>query len=136
LAAARASRIIANYNQPLNVALGFQQGVTSVDDQTLAKDKWYWRYLHATFLFTVAFFAFKFWLEGVRASGMLLLLVNPVVPIILAVGALIIAWELALIFIAISIIYFTYIGLSALPISVAIIIGFSLVALAVYKKKA
>ena len=94
----------------------------------------------ALFLFTigltVAFFSFKAWGEGVSPSNLALLLINPVTPVILAIAAIFSAWELSLILIACAVLYFTFIGLTFLPIPVAIIVGFLLIAIVIYKKKA
>jgi len=107
-----------------------------MEDPINVQEKWYWRYFYSFFSITIAFFAFKAWSEGVSPSGLALLLINPVAPVILAVAAIFSAWELSLILIACAVIYFTFMGLASLPIPVAIIVGFLLVAITIYKKKA
>jgi hypothetical protein len=63
-----------------------------------------------------------------------LLFANPYFPIFAAIVAIANAWELSLTIIIIGIAWLVIQGMLALPISIAVIIGFSIVAFAIYKK--
>jgi len=98
--------------------------------------RWYIRLLNATFMIAIAFSSFHVWASGGNAKGIFILLVNPITPLLLGGLAILVAWEFSLITIILAIIFFVFVGLASLPISLAIIIGFSILAWGVANKKA
>ena len=101
--------------------------------------EWYIRYPIAILMLGVAYISYKLYasnLSGVRLPAMALLLLNPISGGIAAVVAIFNAWELSLLVIIAVIIYFLYLGIAALPTSVAIIVGSIIIAYGVNKYKA
>ncbi|MBW4966258.1 hypothetical protein KZZ04_07750 [Pseudoalteromonas sp. CR1] len=98
--------------------------------------KWYVRAINSAFMTAVAFFSFQTWLQGANASGVFLLMVNPIFPPIIAVLSLFNAWEVSLAIIVFGMVYLTFIGLSAISVSAAIIVGSIIIAFGIYKTRA
>ncbi len=106
--------------------------------------KWYARYPVAIFALGWAYICYKAYINGLDfetlkgAKGGLVayLLINPVIGVIMVVAAIFHAWEISLIAVVVVILYYIYLGVAALPVSVAIIIGSMIIAYGVYKYKA
>ncbi len=98
--------------------------------------KWYMRYFGVICALIIAYISYVSYTTGFRMNGLGLLLFNPVTGIISAIVAIFGAWEISLIAVVVVILYYIYIGMAALPVSVAIIIGSMIIAYGVYKYKA
>jgi hypothetical protein len=98
-------------------------------------EQWFIRYPLSCLLLAFAFFSYKMWLEGVRVQGILHIFVNPIMPAILTLIALANTWELTLAAVIISMLYLSFIGIAALPLSIAVIVGSLIIAYALVIKK-
>lgn len=92
-------------------------------------------YVSAALLLPISFVSYFSYIEGIRMPGVAILLFNPVIGIIAAIVAIFRAWELSLIAIIGVILYFIYLGIAALPVSIAIIIGSIIISYGFYKYK-
>jgi hypothetical protein len=95
---------------------------------------WHFRYPYALFCMCLALISYQAWLsEQQFSSAALILALNPISGVLWAILALISAKELSLFVIACALGYFVFIGVAALPVSVAILLGAGIVALTIYK---
>lgn len=90
--------------------------------------RWYVRYFGVVCGLVIAFVSYISYTEDIRMHGLGLLAFNPVTGVIASIIAIFGAWELSLIAIIGAVLYFTYLGIAALPVSVAIIIGSIIIA--------
>lgn len=96
--------------------------------------KWYVRYSFSLLYASIAIALFFSWSSG-SVSGKAYLLVNPVVATLFGIFAIVRSYELALGLIILGILYFLYLGVTALPVSIAIILGALIIAWAVRAKQ-
>lgn len=98
-------------------------------------DKWYIRYAGAVFMLIMALVSFVSYIEGIQHRGLGLLLFNPVMGMISSLAAITLAWELSCIVITLAalcgIIYGLFLIIKIFPVSVALILGAIIIALAV-----
>ena len=105
--------------------------------------RWYVRYLSAAFMLAWAYACYIIYTKGMTLkfleykpglpSLMFTLLLNPITGIVVTIIAIFNAWEISLIVIAGVVLYYTYLGIAALPVSVAIIIGSIIIAVVLRK---
>ena len=105
--------------------------------------RWYVRYLSAAFMLAWAYACYIIYTKGMTLkfleykpglpSLMFTLLLNPITGIVVTIIAIFNAREISLIVIAGVVLYYTYLGIAALPVSVAIIIGSIIIAAAIVK---
>lgn len=98
--------------------------------------KWYVRYPSAVLMLGVAYIGYITYLKGIRLPGIAILLFNPVSAVIAVIVAIFSAWELSLLALIAVILYYAYLGIAALPTSVAIIVGSIVIAYGINKYKA
>ena len=98
--------------------------------------KWYVRYPLSILYCGIAYLGFLAWQQDRYPSGIVLLLANPITAVICAIAAIAFAWELSLALIAFGVVYLAYLGVASLPVSVAVIVGAILIAIAVYTRRA
>lgn len=91
------------------------------------------RYIFAAFYVSLAYALFEGWLLG-SVSGKGLLLVNPIVASLIAIVGLVKAWEVALLLIAFGVLALVITGVSSLSVSLAIIVGASLIGYAISRR--
>jgi MFS family permease len=99
------------------------------------ESKWYFRYFFSVILLVSSYASLIAYLDGINVSGLALIVVNPISGILTAVGALIFGWEIALVTIIGVVLYYFFLGVSALPVSLAIILGALLIATIMYRRK-
>ena len=105
--------------------------------------RWYVRYLSAAFMLGWAYACYFIYTKGMTLqfleykpglpSLIFTLLFNPITGIVVTIIAIFNAWEISLIVIAGVVLYYTYLGIAALPVSVAIIIGSIIIAVVLRK---
>ena len=81
--------------------------------------RWYVRYLGAVFMLGWAYVCYIIYTKGMTLPGLSILLLNPITGIVVTIIAIFNAWEISLIVIAGVVLYYTYLGIAALPVSVA-----------------
>jgi len=96
--------------------------------------KWYVRYSFSLLYVSIAISLFITWSSG-SVNGKAFLLVNPVVASLFGVFAIVRSYELSFGLILIGMLYLLYIGVTALPVSIAIIVGALIIAWAVRSKQ-
>ncbi len=96
--------------------------------------KWYVRYSFSLLYVSIAIALFIAWSSG-TVNGKAYILVNPVVASLFGIFAILRSYELALGLIVIGMFYLLYIGVTALPVSIAIILGALIIAWAVRSKQ-
>ena len=105
----------------------------------------YVRYLSAAFMLGWAYACYIIYTKGMALkfleykpglpSLLLALLLNPITGIVVTIIATFNAWEISLIVIAGVVLYYTCLGIAALPVSVAIIIGSVIIACGLITKQ-
>ncbi len=103
------------------------------DKELETLNKWYIRYPSSILLIAIALISYVSYTKGIIMHGKAILLFNPITGTLAAIIAIINTRELTIAAIAIAILYYTYLGIAALPVSVAIIIGSIIIAYAVNK---
>jgi hypothetical protein len=100
--------------------------------------KWYARYPASIFALAWAYVCYVAYTKGLDFGGkpLLYIVINPVIGIIMVVAAIFHAWEISLIVITLVVLYYLYLSIAALPISVAIIVASIIIAYGIYKYKA
>ncbi len=100
--------------------------------------KWYVRYPASIFALALAYVCYVAYTKGLDFSGkpLVYIVINPVIGIIMVITAIFHAWEISLTVITLVVLYYLYLGIAALPISVAIIVGSIIIAYGIYKYKA
>lgn len=102
-------------------------------------EKWYIRYPTSIFALGWAYVCYKAYINGLDLEvlkGFKYFLINPVTGLLMVVVAIFRAWEVSLIVITGVVLYYLYLGIVILPVSVAIIFGSIIIAYSVYKYKA
>lgn len=96
-------------------------------------DAWYFRYPLAVACCGLAVLSLIVWLEDRQlGSGPFFLLLNPVTGILWAITGLLLAWELSLLILVVGVGYLAFLGISAIPTSVAVITGALIISYTVY----
>jgi hypothetical protein len=96
--------------------------------------KWYVRYSFSLLYVSIAIALFMGWSSG-SVNGKAYIIVNPVIASLFGIIAIVKSYELALGLITIAMFYLLYIGVTALPVSIAIILGAVIIAWAVRAKQ-
>ena len=97
--------------------------------------RWYIRYALAFVGLSIAYGSYVSYLYDLNVKGLFILVFNPIVGSLMAVGAIFQAKEISLSIIVLGSLYYLFIGLSSLSVSVAIIIGSLIIAIAIYIKR-
>lgn len=120
-----------NAKTELTIEEKIEAGAKSKKFKEELEGKWYFRYPMAIFMLGIAFIVFQISESDIKLYGVSTIVFNPIVAALAAICALIIAWEILLITIGLGIVWLLFIGISALPTSVAIIIGAITIAVAI-----
>lgn len=115
--------------------LRLDQEYRSKHGDTGLSERWFVRYPLSCFILLIAFVFYKMWLEGFKVQGVLHIFVNPIAPAVFTVIALVNTWELTLAVVILAMLYFLSVGLAAIPVSAAVIVGSLLIACAIVKLK-
>ncbi len=96
--------------------------------------KWFVRYSLSVLYFLIALILFEGWHNN-EARGLGILLINPIFSGLVSIYAIFKAWELSLLLISIGLLYLLYVGITMLPVTVAILLGVIVISWAIVAYK-
>ena len=96
-------------------------------------DKWYARYPITIVMGGMAYICYLCSINNTDLHGVGLLLFNPITGCLCALIAILTAWEVSLLLLALGVLFLLFKGVSMLPIPVTIILGATIIAASIWK---